>query len=184
VNKKVLSLLLAVALFSAMPMVSLAANETEMNTSVSYTKIEETATEPETPSNPTPKPATYEINIPASISLNDTQELNITSSSINIPDGKTVVVEVNGKTFESDGYLYLKNSGPDKIGVELLRLNTESGQVDKVGNMSPVAFFNNKSTTPSVYGLMYVRAFSGDIKAAQPGTYHGSIYFNIRIIDY
>ena len=78
-------ILAAVMLFCALPMTAYAANETEATTIVSYTKA--------APADDVPA-VSYEVNIPASISLNDSQYLYISASNVSIGDSQTLTVTI------------------------------------------------------------------------------------------
>ena len=91
--KRVFLLSLAILLFVTLPAGAYAANETEMSTVISYAK-----------SDPPPSPSSvnYEINIPASVTLNEgaftavtAHRMYITANYINLNAGQSVDTEIN-----------------------------------------------------------------------------------------
>lgn len=168
---------LALILCLAVPSTAYAANETGATTTVTYTKADPDAGA-DAPS------ADYEISIPASVSLNTGRELNITSSSMNLSEGQSVVVSLDyEKTMSAgDGYLYLQDASTGKAAkVVINRHNYDTGSGELLYSTdSTVAVFTGTNLQPSKYGLLYLNlSMPGNI---EPGTYTGTIYFNIALI--
>jgi len=172
-KKRVLLLSLMFIMLSVLPVVTFAANQTEMSTTVTYTK-----------SAPAPPPATYEIIIPAAVAMS-TQifaitEFSITARNLSLNDGQTVVVYLDDKTYGGDGTLHLKNSNNDIIRVSMnIWINALGGRTGILPDGIVARFDNNGST--GEYGAFALTALSGDVAAAPPGTYSGRIYFKISI---
>lgn len=195
-KKKTLILMIIVIIFYALPVVSIAANQTELNTVITYTIESSTTPTPEptpTPTpepNPTPEPesppitssATYEINIPATISLNDGNEICITSNYMNLNSGQNVVIYSD--TVGYNGWIDLPGTEfGSKISVSLNRRNIENGQLERIYQGDVVARFDNNGIAPAEYGSLYVIPFQADVDYAEPGTYTGTLRFKVEIVN-
>jgi len=199
--KKSIFILIILTLLSVLPIIAIASSNPEPvgSTDISYTVEEskepdseppkepdpEPPREPEPPSRTPIEPATYEINIPARISLNENSDIRITANYINIKDpDRAVVVWLDGNTFENNT-LYLTNSSPERIGVTFYSMSTGGTPVKiegmEPGAIVPVAFFSDGDTSPFVLGTLRLVASSNDIANAALGTYSGTVHFNISI---
>ncbi len=177
---KAISFAIMLSLLASTP---LAANLSEMSTVVTYTKIEPTVTaaSPSPSPSPSPTPAAYVINIPASISLNEVRNINITANQMSLNEGQKVVVSIDAKSY-SGGYIWLENPNtPGSIGnrigvwVERVKGNIQANPGDAV------AIFNNSETIPSYEGVL--RLGHTDVSSIPPGTYTGTMYFKIAIVE-
>lgn len=161
-----------------------AANETEATTRIIYTKEGESSGPPAAAA----PAASYEINIPAEVSLNAGRELYITANSMNLPAGASVVVSVDyersyteeriqtatGVTMEECYIKLLSTNGVDIAKVSINRQNYEIGSAELIGRTDSVAaVFTGSSLQPAKYGLLYLNLdMPGTIA---PGTYSTSL---------
>jgi len=186
--KKSLILLFVLLLFSVLPIVAFATNETGGSTDVSYTVEEPTDPTPTPPPPeqqqppPTdPEAATYEINIPAQISLNAGGDIRITANYMNIADpDRAVIVSLSGNTFDN-GTLWLTNSSSDKIGVDVFLVDT-SGTPTQIFGLAPgtrqdIVYFADGDTIPFINRTLRLVPSSDDIATAAIGTYTGTVQF-------
>jgi hypothetical protein len=180
-KKRAFLLSLAVVLLSVLSVVALAANETEMSTTVTYTKA--------APPPPALPSATYTIHIPATVAMSNqifaVTEFSITASNLNLNPGQSVIVTVDDKTYGAyggDGMLHLTNNSNDNVIRVIMNiwdyaLGGRTGIIDGI-----VARFDNNGSTLE-YGPFALTALSVDVAAAPPGTYTGTIYFKIGIVN-
>lgn len=161
-NKKTYSLLLLVVMLcSIIPAVAYAEDGTSGQTAVTYTVS-----------------ANYEINIPASINLNEDPNLKITASSMNTNYGQRVSVKIDGaKTYENGGNFYLYNNKGTASEVKIT-CNLRAPMSIVNGLDYEVARFDDGSITNPVDPLQIEPAVGSGIA---PGTYTGTIYFTITI---
>lgn len=161
-KKRLFSLLLAaVMVLSLTPATAFAASGVSGETVVSYTVG-----------------SSYEINIPASINLNNYEALTITASSMNTSWGQRVSVFIDGaRTYENNGNFYLyKNKGTaseEKITCDLRLGSSVVNGVD-----AEVGRFDDGSTTNSAGNTLDITPLTG---SASPGTYTGVMYFRITM---
>ncbi|MFZ3130162.1 MAG: hypothetical protein WA125_03430 [Desulfosporosinus sp.] len=161
-NKRFFFLLLtAVMLCGMMPATAFAADETSGQTTITYTVS-----------------ANYEINIPASINLNEDPYLKITASNMNTNYGQRVSVLIDGsRTYENGGNFYLyKNKGTASEAKIACNLRAPMSIVN--GLDYEVARFDDGSTSNPVDPLMLEPAAGS---STAPGTYTGTIYFKITM---
>jgi len=193
--KKSVFIMLVLILLLVLPVMAFASSDSG-STDISYTVTEaepdpdpdpDPEPPPSTPAPPSrsPAPATYEINIPARISLNDSNTIRITANYVNIeePD-RAVIVRMDGNTFDNST-LWLTNSGPDKIGVSFY-MSDGHGSRYKLEGLEPggyvdVAYFADGDTAPFLFGTMSLEASQDDIAAASTGTYTGTVNFSISL---
>lgn len=175
---------------TALTSTAYAANETEATTRIIYTKEGESSGPPAAAASA----ASYEINIPAEVSLNAGRELYITANSMNLPAGASVVVSVDyersyteertrtetGALVEDYYIKLLSTNGVDIAKVSINRHNYEIGAGEMMGRADSVAaVFTGNSLQPAKYGLLYLNLdMPGTIA---PGTYSGNLYFNIEL---
>ncbi|MDK2877852.1 MAG: hypothetical protein PWR06_568 [Thermoanaerobacteraceae bacterium] len=168
--KRIFSFLLAAILVCSISPMDAFANQTSANTTISYTYSPE-----------------YTINIPASISINDSEGFTFSANKIDIGNGKNVKITIDGAaTYENGGNFYLyKDKGTaneQRISCRILRgLPTSSSFEDITGLSEVVATFADGSTNPKAYGAL---KFKPQITSSTPyGTYTGTVYFKIELID-
>lgn len=165
-----------------------AANETDASTTVTYTK-----SGGETVSTPT---ASYEINIPSEISLNDGRELYITANSLSLNSGQSVIVSVDyaktytvditttetGATIEDSYIKLLSTNGVDfaKVNINRHDYDTGAGTIMNAADTT-AAIFTGSSLQPTKYGLLYLNLSRPTTIVA--GTYTGTIYFTIELVN-
>lgn len=166
-----------------------AANETDASTTVTYTKSGNGDL------SPAPTTASYEINIPSEISLNSGRELYITANSMNLNPEQSVIVSVDyDRTYTTDitttdngiiedSYLKLMNTN----GVDFAKVNINRHDYEvNAGTIlnredSTAAIFEGSSLQPTKYGLLYLNLYRPTTLAE--GTYTGTIYFTIELVD-
>ena len=192
--KKSVFIMLVLVLLLTLPVVT-AFDDFDASTEISYT-VEEPEPEPppqepepEPPLEPEPPPpsrsppsGTYEINITARISLNQSNEIRFTANYVDMEEGRNVIVSVDGGTFDN-GILWLTNLDFDRIGFTLFYLE-DDGSFAIASHMRPgtatdVAYFKNAETNPYRSGAIRLEASTEDIAAATVGTYTGTINFTI-----
>ena len=161
-KKKLFSLLLAVTLIcGSIPVTTYAAGATSGQTSVTYTVS-----------------SSYQINIPASINLNDNVNLTVTASTMNTNWGQRVSVLIDGtRTYENGGNFYLyKDKGTASESKISCNLRLNSSLVN--GLDCEVGRFDDGSTNNSVGSSLQIEPSAG---SAAPGTYTGTLYFRITM---
>jgi len=161
-NKRFFSLLLVVfMLCSIIPAMAYAEDGTSGQTAVTYTVG-----------------ANYEINIPASINLNENPYLTITASAMNTSYGQRVSVLIDGaKTYENGGNFYLyKDKGTANEAKISCNLRAPMSIVN--GLDYEVARFDDSKTTNPVDPLQIEPSVGSSIA---PGAYTGTIYFKITM---
>jgi len=195
-RKKTLVLMACVLLFSTIPVVSLAADSTSRDTFITFT-IEATPTPPPEPTptpppeptpTPTPPPepppvtqtASFEINIPSAVSLNEGNAIRITSNYMNLNTGQNVVVRVETQAFNGWFELLGQEFG-SMIAYTLNRVSTTDNNVERIFPGDVVARFDNSGTNPIEHGSLYIVPFRPDVDNAQPGTYTGTLRFRIEV---
>lgn len=163
-KKRLFSLLLAAAILcGTMPSTAFAFDEVATNgeTVVNYTVS-----------------ASYVINIPASINLNENPNLEITASSMNTNWGQRVSVFIDGsRTFENGGNFYLyqnKGAGDEKK----IKCDVRKGSNPVNGLDAEVGRFDDGSTENTAGNGLTITPMSSN---ASPGTYTGIIYFRISM---
>ncbi len=170
-----------------------AANETETTTTVTYEQQgdENTGggviyTPDNTENSGSEEQKIYELDIPATVSLNDGNALPIRMSYCELPEGKNIIVYIDGdRSFDpSDGYLHLKAAGDhDDVKVMVSR-NTEDfdGFEELRGpGLHEVGVYDWSWIFPSKYGQLSLDLLY--IDQIKPDTYTGTLYFAIKVID-
>jgi len=127
-------------------------------------------------------PGTYEIIIPARISLNSEQDIVFSARNVNIAEDRAVLIFMSGENFDESGSFWLTGSGDDRIGVDFYRKNF-SGLYEKIDGLTPdstiqVAVFGNGDTTPWFGGLR-LSPSQEDIESASPDTYTNTVRFTV-----
>lgn len=149
---------------------TLAANESSMITTVSYTQ--------ETPA------GYYEVGIPSSILLNENNFIYFTVKNVNIADNQSILISIDSsKTFESDGKFYLSNEYGAKMTANISRMDRKGGPVELINGLTNpvVATFVNGDTMPTSYGTLSI--FPNNNADTQPGNYTGYIHFKIGLVN-
>lgn len=162
-RKKLFALLLAVVMLcGVMPATAFAAGDTSGQTVMSYTVF-----------------ASYEINIPASIILNDMPNLTVTASSMNTSYGQRVSVLIDGtKTYENGGNFYLyKDKGTANEAKITCDLRSGSSVVN--GLDFEIGRFDDGGVTNNAGNPLTITPMVGS--ETPPGTYTGTMYFRITM---
>lgn len=170
-----------------------AANETETTTTVTYELQEEESkgggviyTPDATGDGGTDEQKIYELDIPATVSLNEGNSLNIRMSYCELPEGKNIIVYIDGdRTFDpSDGYLHLKAAGEhDDAKVMVSRNTADFNALEEVRGpgLHEVGVYDWSWIFPSKYGYLSLDLIY--IDQIKPDTYTGTIYFAIKVVD-
>lgn len=190
-EKTRVALCLVLALCLALSSTAYALEQTTAETRITYTKTGDNSS----PSPPVTAAASYEINIPAEVSLNAGRELYITAANLNLSGGESVVVSVDfarsyttelGEAEEGgvleDSYIKLDSvDGSSFAKVNINRHNYDTGAGELiVSTDTTAAVFTGSSLQPSKYGLLYLNLYRpGTI---EPGTYSGTLYFTIELV--
>lgn len=169
-KKRLFSILLAATLvFSAIPIEVFAANDSTMSVSYTYS-------------------SQYVINIPASISINDSEIVEITASGVSIGPGKTLAVFLdNSRTYANGGNFYLyKDKGTEnerKITCSVMRGTPGGSSWENITGLGErVASFHDGDAKSYDYGTL---KFTPDIEMdTQYGTYTGTVYFFCDVVDF
>lgn len=182
---------IALTLCLALASTAYAASGTTAETTITYTKTVEVGSSQQTAA----PAASYEINIPAEVSLNAERELHITADSMNLPAGKSVVVSVDydrsftlERTETTDGgviedsYIKLDSATGDGFAkVHVNRSNLDGSGAGMIYQTdSTAAVFTGTSLQPTQYGILYLNLYKPGTIA--PGTYTGTLYFTIELI--
>lgn len=169
-KKRLLSIVLAAVLIcGAVPLNAFAANEGSGTMAVSYTYSSE-----------------YTINIPATISINDSETAEITATGVNIGTGKTLAVFIDTNTYENGGNFYLyKDKGTEnerRMACSVLRGTANGSTWESITGLGErVASFADGNTQSFAYGRL---KFKPEVEPGLPyGTYTGTIRFMITITD-
>lgn len=182
---------IALTLCLALASTAYAASGTTAETKITYTKTEESGGSQQVPS----PAASYEINIPAEVSLNAGRELYITADSMNLPTGESVVVSVDydrsftlERTETTDGgviedsYIKLDSATGDSFAkVHVNRSNLDGSDAGMIYQTdSTAAVFTGTSLQPTQYGILYLNLYKPGTIA--PGTYTGTLHFTIELV--
>ena len=170
-RKRLFSILLVIALVCSVVPMNAFASQTSGSTTVTYYYSPE-----------------YSINIPASISVNDTDMFTFVAGKMDIGSGKRVNVIIDGQsTYENGGnfYLYKDKGTPSeaKIPCTIMRGNPSGsiGWQGITGLSEVVAWFENGNTDPKGYGAI---KFRPEVAGDTPyGTYTGTVHFKIELVD-
>lgn len=139
------------------------------------------------------KRTTYEINIPANISVVDTDPTNqqITLSNPNISGEKELNVTVSSKFKEGTNNLLLERTAATGGGKSVTTAVTLSGpsisqNVEVKNNNTLVATFQDQGTAPTYGGTLNFGAITGsltDNNLIAAGTYKQELTFKIAVDD-
>jgi len=170
-KKRILSILLATILVCGIaPTEAFAANETSGSMAVSYTYS-----------------SSYTINIPSSVSINDSGIATFSANEVSIGSGKKISITIDGDTtYENGGNFYLyKDKGTaseGKISCDvLLGMPTSASFTMITGLSEVVATFVDGNTSPKSYGAL---KFKPNVDSSTAyGTYTGTIHFKIQVVS-
>jgi hypothetical protein len=194
-KKRSISLVLILAMLCSM--FPLTASAGTSGDSASMT-VNFTIEEPETQdpggsdSSSGPHTGTYLVNIPSSVELNYESSIVLTTSYNNIADNERLVVSIDGKRTlsppENKFYLYYSEGDTtyDRIECVLKRgsssdFSTPPSEVLTGPDDAVVATFKNSSNGADTYGwLAFEPSYTQENDA---GTYTGTIYFKVEVID-
>lgn len=197
--KKVLSLLLCVTMISSFSVEAFAATT---EASVVITKTVEDIPEPSDggghvgndggDDDPVNTPS-YEVSIPTGFSLDTGDYFEVGVSSLSLNDQQELHIDVDyDRTFAADGYFYLKNDANvmQQLPCSLYR-GYSSGVywdlLDSAEKCTVATFTKRGGLLPDTFGAVRV-VTSGRPSTAGfqsiAGTYSGTIYFTIEIIDF
>ena len=170
-----------------------AADETEIQTIITYTKTEEPKqeeqpTETETPTvdnedeNEQTNLPVYEIAIPSEMSLNNGTTIPIYLITNNLTDGQTLNVYIDAdRTIESDGYLHLQGTNTDDVAKVVVGYYNSAGKPTHINNSGiwQVGVFESGNIRPVRYGTIYFNVVNESELAAD--TYTGTVYFVLDV---
>lgn len=171
-NLKLISILVAYLICTLIPLSAFAApGQTESSMIVQYTVN-----------------SSYEVEIPASINLNEESGFQFTATKCNLPSGKLLYVTVDkNKTYTSGSMRFslFQNKGTEsekEIACQLrVSPSREESSYESIsgspGSSQIVAVFRNGETNPMLRG--YMRFHINPSSGHEAGTYEGQIYFNI-----
>ena len=193
-KKRALPMFLCFALLLSLSMPAMAADQTTASTTI--TKI---VTDPPASSgggsddSESVNSSSYEISIPASFSMDDGDFFEISTTKLEIGERQDLYVSVDyERTFDADGYFYLRNTNnvAQKLPCTISRGYASGVYWETITSAenSPAAIFNLASgTTPNMYGAIKITTAGSPSTAggsSVAGTYSGTIYFTIQVIDY
>jgi hypothetical protein len=196
-KKRVLPLFLCLAMIFSLAVPALAADQTTASTTITKTVTDPPANsgggggggDDDEPVNF----SSYEISIPASFSLDDGDFFEIGATKLEIGEQQDLYVSVDyERTFDADGYFYLRNTNnvAQKLPCTISRGYASGVYWETITSAenSPAAIFNLASgTTPNMYGAIKITTAGSPSTAggsSVAGTYSGTIYFTIQVIDY
>lgn len=171
---------IALALSIVLGVTAYAADTTEMEMTITYTKQEE----PGQDMAPAPSRPVYVISIPSSMSLNAGDTLPIYLKENNIPDGSLLHVYINGNKLLHDGsYLYFEGTKGQSIAKVAIGHYSYSGEREYLNPMglSLVAAFDGSNIHPIEGGTIFFEVMNeGELIA---DTYTGTVHFSLRLIE-
>lgn len=189
-KKKALSLALCLAMLAALTVPASAASTEAGNTVVTKTieaQPDSGSSSDSDPDSPPVNVPSYEISIPATLSLDTGDSFEITASKMKLASRQELHVMVDyDRTFASDGYFYLNNTENAALRIPCMiskgyastaYWETITGQQ----NASVAVFNSTHGTTPDLFGSVRVST-AGECHTA--GTYTGTIYFIIEVYDF
>ena len=186
----VISLVFALLLAFALPLVVQASSNA--STEVVYTVPEPPPTsEPEPPEPPAPTVPDYIINIPASITLNDSDihsgnHFDITWVNNNLVNGEWVTVNLDAARTFTDGVFYLRNGDGATLNQRIacdIYYGTPSNPTANLahgGVSGLVAQFIPSNMTESSATNGRISFIPKPLANNVPGIYSGTIYFVIE----
>lgn len=171
--KKAFSTFLAIVILAlCIPGATLATNETEASTTVTYTH--EVVFQDE-----------YIVRIPSQYNINEDSYLEITAEKMDIGETKYVYVLLDpGKNAMAGDIINLTNPNGGAIRCQVLvenSLNSSGVRVSLENTSYRVAYFNHNSLAPYQYGKVYV--VPEILEGTAEGTYTGTLHFDIFLVD-
>ena len=168
-----------------------AADETEIQTIITYTKTEEPPAETEPPAvdsgdddEPVNTPV-YEIAIPLEKKLNtDGTALPIYLITNNLTGGQTLRVHIDAdRTLADDYYLHLQGTNTDDVAKVAVGYYNSAGNPTRIDNSGiwEVGIFESGNIRPVQWGTLYFDVLNESELAAD--TYTGTVYFVLRVSD-
>ena len=170
-----------------------AADETEIQTIITYTTAEEP--EQEEPPAETEPPAVdsgdydepvnipvYEIAIPSEMSLNNGTTIPIYLITNNLTDEQTLNVYIDAdRTLADDGYLHLQGTNTDDVAKVVVGYYNSAGKPTHINNSGiwQVGIFESGNIRPVRYGTIYFNVVNDSELAAD--TYTGTVYFVLDV---
>lgn len=172
-----------------------AADETEIQTIITYTKTEEppqeeppAETEPPAVDSDNDEPVNtpvYEIAIPSEMDLNiDGTVIPIYLITNNLTDEQTLRVHIDAdRTLADDYYLHLQGTNTDDVATVSVGYYNSAGKPTRINNSGiwEVGVFESGNIRPVRYGTIYFNVINESELAAD--TYTGTVYFVLRISD-
>lgn len=189
-KKKVLSLALCLAMLAALTAPASAASTEAGNTVVTKTIEAQPDSGSSSDSNPDPYPVnvpSYEISIPATLSLDTGDSFEITASKMELDSRQELHVMVDyDRTFAPDGYFYLSNTENAALRIPCMISKGYASTaywetITSQQNASVAVFNSTHGTTPDLFGSVRVSTAS---ECHTAGTYTGTIYFIIEVYDF
>ena len=187
-KKKVLSLALCLAMLAALTAPASAASTEAGNTVVTKTIEAQPDSGSSSDSDPDPYPVnvpSYEISIPATLSLDTGDSFEITASKMDSRQELHVMVDYD-RTFAPDGYFYLSNTENAALRIPCMISKGYASTaywetITSQQNASVAVFNSTHGTTPDLFGSVRVSTAS---ECHTAGTYTGTIYFIIEVYDF
>ena len=160
--KKILSIIFVLCIIvSCFTTTAFAANETEASTTIQYT-VE----------------AGYTVSIPATVSLNANDYIQIYASNVSLDPNKKLYVAVDRtKTSFTQDSFYLSN-GTSQMPCDVW-VGSQFNEEERIGLYDTdyvVAVFQSGYMEPTQYGKLYITPHPNGFSA---GVYTGTIYFEI-----
>lgn len=192
-KKRVLPLFLCLAMIFSLTVPALAADQTTASTTITKTvtdpPVSSGSGDDDTPVNS----SSYEVSIPASFSLDGGDCFSVEATKNEIGERQEIYVSIDyDRTFDADGYFYLRNTlnVAQKLPcmISVVRVDADYSQAVTSANTCVVAQFSHQSGLSPEYGGALkittdgVPSTAGSSSVA--GTYSGTIYFTIQVIDY
>lgn len=154
-----------------------AADETELQTVITYTKTADTE---ETEDSGGPSLPIYEIAIPSELSLNSGDTIPIYLTENNLPDGELLRVNIDAdRTIAEDGYMHLQGTHSETPAKVLIGYYLSDGNrmyIDKTG-IYEVAIFESGNVHPISSGTLFFSVKNDSELIAD--TYTGTVYFTL-----
>lgn len=194
-KKRVLPLILCLAMILSLSVPAMAADQTEASTTITKTVTDSPSTggsggdDDDEPVNS----STYEVSIPAAFSMDDGDYFTIGATKNEIGERQELRVFVDyDRTFDADGYFYLKNTKnvaqklPCTISVGTAGYDYWQTITDSTTCV--VATFTHGSGLKADYcgSARIVTAGSPSTAGSSSvaGTYSGTVYFKIELVDF
>lgn len=195
-KKRALPLLLCLAMIFSLSVPAMAADQTTASTTVTKTVTDPPASSGGDSGSSDDEPvnvSSYEVSIPASFSMDDGDYFTIGATKNEIGERQELRVFVDyDRTFDADGYFYLKNTAnvaqklPCTISVGTA--GYDYWQTITSANTCVVATFTHSSGLKADYcGSAKIVTAGSPCTAGSSsvaGTYSGTVYFKIELVDF